>query len=52
MAVTSPAVAVETVRTELAIPGSIVEVVFACFGEEVLSAYAHEGVSVVMVERH
>lgn len=40
------AVAVAAVRGELAAPGSIVQVVFACFSQEALSAYAAEGVSV------
>ena len=37
-------IAIATVRAELAEPGSISEVVFACFSAEVLAAYAAEGI--------
>jgi O-acetyl-ADP-ribose deacetylase len=40
------AVAVATVRAEGVAPGSIAQVVFACFSEDALSAYAAEGVAV------
>jgi O-acetyl-ADP-ribose deacetylase len=40
------AVVVATVRAELATPGSITHVVFACFSRDVLDAYAGEGVAV------
>ena len=39
------ATAVATVRDELASPGSIAHVIFACFSSEVLAAYAAEGVA-------
>ncbi len=39
-------VAVTTVRGELAAGGSVRHVVFACFGEDALNAYAAEGVTV------
>jgi O-acetyl-ADP-ribose deacetylase (regulator of RNase III) len=37
-------IAIATVRAALAEPGSISEVVFACFSAEVLAAYAAEGI--------
>ncbi len=37
-------IAVGTVRTALAEPGSLTEVVFACFDDDVLAAYVAEGV--------
>ena len=40
------AIAVTTVRDELVHPGSIARVVFACFGADVLDAYARLGVPV------
>ena len=40
------AVAVETVRAELATPGSVAHVIFACFSQEVLDAYAAAGIAV------
>jgi len=40
------AVAVATVRERLDSAGSIVQVVFACFSQDALSAYAAEGVEV------
>ena len=40
------AIAVATVRTELADPGSIVRVIFACFNAEAVDSYAAEGVFV------
>ncbi|HEY7169842.1 MAG TPA: macro domain-containing protein [Vicinamibacterales bacterium] len=39
------AIAVRTVREALASPGAPLRVVFACFSEDVLDAYAAEGVS-------
>ena len=39
------AIAVRTVREALASPGSISDVVFACFGDDALDAYAAAGVS-------
>jgi O-acetyl-ADP-ribose deacetylase (regulator of RNase III) len=39
-------VAVATVRAELADPGTLQHVVFACFSHEVLEAYAAEGVAI------
>jgi O-acetyl-ADP-ribose deacetylase len=39
------AIAVRTVREALASPGSLCNVVFACFGDDVLAAYAAAGVS-------
>lgn len=41
------AVAVTTVRDLLAARGPIVQVVFACFSQAALSAYANEGVEVI-----
>jgi O-acetyl-ADP-ribose deacetylase (regulator of RNase III) len=38
-------IAVATVRTEVAAPGSISEVVFACFSPDVLAAYVAEGIA-------
>jgi O-acetyl-ADP-ribose deacetylase (regulator of RNase III) len=38
------AIAVSTVRSELKAPGSIERVVFACFDQRALDAYASEGV--------
>ena len=40
------AVAVEAVRAELATPGSVARVIFACFSQDALDAYAAEGVVV------
>jgi O-acetyl-ADP-ribose deacetylase (regulator of RNase III) len=37
-------IAVATVREELSNPGSITEVIFACFSADVLAAYAAEGI--------
>jgi O-acetyl-ADP-ribose deacetylase (regulator of RNase III) len=39
------AIAVATVRAELAISGSVTHVIFACFGRDALEAYADEGVT-------
>jgi O-acetyl-ADP-ribose deacetylase len=38
-------IAVATVRAERAAPGSISEVVFACFSPDVLAAYVSEGIA-------
>ncbi len=38
-------IAVSTVRSELEHPGSLTRVVFACFSQDVLDAYAAEGVA-------
>jgi len=38
------AVAVETVRAELATPGSVAHVIFACFSQDALDAYAAAGI--------
>lgn len=38
-------IAVATVRRELDVPGSITDVIFACFSESALAAYAAEGVT-------
>ena len=40
------AVAVAAVRAELATPGTVARVIFACFSRDVLDAYAAEGVVV------
>jgi O-acetyl-ADP-ribose deacetylase (regulator of RNase III) len=40
------AIAVATARAELTAPGSLTQVVFACFNQDVLDAYAAEGVAV------
>lgn len=37
-------VAVSTVREELSAPGSVEEVIFACFSQDALAAYAAEGI--------
>jgi O-acetyl-ADP-ribose deacetylase (regulator of RNase III) len=37
-------IAVATVRADLAEPGSIFEVVFACFSSDVLAAYVAKGI--------
>lgn len=37
-------IAVSTVRQELANPGSIADVIFSCFNEAALAAYAAEGI--------
>lgn len=38
-------IAVTTVRTELRTPGSVREVIFACFSNDVLTAYTAEGIT-------
>ena len=38
------AVAVAAVRAELAMPGSVARVIFACFSQDALEAYAAEGI--------
>jgi O-acetyl-ADP-ribose deacetylase (regulator of RNase III) len=38
-------IAVATVRAELAVPGSIADVLFACFSPTVLAAYVAEGIA-------
>ena len=38
-------VAVETVRAATAKPGSIRQVIFACFGSDVFMAYRDEGIA-------
>jgi O-acetyl-ADP-ribose deacetylase (regulator of RNase III) len=40
------AVAVAAVRAELATPGSVAHVIFACFGQDALDAYAAAGIAV------
>ena len=40
------AVAVAAVRAELAMPGPVAHVIFACFSQDALDAYAAEGVGV------
>ena len=37
-------VAVTTVRSELVVPSSLSDVIFACFSRDVLAAYAAEGI--------
>jgi O-acetyl-ADP-ribose deacetylase (regulator of RNase III) len=40
------AIAAATIRTELAKPGTLEDVIVACFSDDVLQAYAAEGVSI------
>src|SRR5689334_9932642 len=41
-------VAVETVRAATATPGSIRQVIFACFGSDVFTAYRGEGIAAIV----
>jgi O-acetyl-ADP-ribose deacetylase (regulator of RNase III) len=38
-------IAVTTVRSDLAVPSSITDVIFACFSPGALAAYAAEGIA-------